>query len=504
MFGRAIRHKHAELCPIGARAMHLALRFHVTGELEAMDFTENDKWFDIKIMTDPRSGNNTKAMTDQTYRTAVKKVCDQLGIDSRHYTHIGRVTASGDLELKEIPGDEIDELGNWNVSVRDAIYSAKMPLRPMRGAGWLSADKGRHYSPRQMLSSSESLERMLFPCIEEKEADLERAALEHPNRKFTTARFFLKHLKNLRRVLLQDAAVLISKGRRHPVFNLPVFQCTEFENFRVAMMNHIAQAETVATQLAAAGSDAATSAAIANLGTAVDAQKIQEMSHFNILNGKLDTVMERQSTTVTRDAIAGAMRAGAAAMDGGGGSPPYRLGGFNSAVSFSSTSGTNSQFSGSSNGGVSDQLDQLSATAVTLPRPSSGVSQLRKLDLPPSLKSGRRAYNVWFGRGEFAGLPMEGGIDALARLPDLFKEWKRALSASEEKRLHRAHDFIIGIETYKREKQTTVDAAIEFLDTLLKEQAPDKAIKALKDGGYVPTGRKKRSYASITLATTQE
>jgi hypothetical protein len=54
IFGRVLRHKKVESCSEGALALYLLGRFELTGELDAMDFTSNSKWFDSKLLVDSR------------------------------------------------------------------------------------------------------------------------------------------------------------------------------------------------------------------------------------------------------------------------------------------------------------------------------------------------------------------------------------------------------------------------------------------------------------------
>jgi hypothetical protein len=55
LFGRVLRHKKVESCSEGALTLYLLGRFELTGELDAMDFTSNSKWFDSKLLVDLQS-----------------------------------------------------------------------------------------------------------------------------------------------------------------------------------------------------------------------------------------------------------------------------------------------------------------------------------------------------------------------------------------------------------------------------------------------------------------
>ncbi|KAG7364177.1 centromere DNA-binding like protein [Nitzschia inconspicua] len=55
LFGRATRPKLPQFCPVGALAMYLQCRFHVTREFNDFtieDWCTNSRWFDIKLLVD--------------------------------------------------------------------------------------------------------------------------------------------------------------------------------------------------------------------------------------------------------------------------------------------------------------------------------------------------------------------------------------------------------------------------------------------------------------------
>ena len=60
IFGRAMRHIDARLCPMGALAFYLHIRFHVTKEYEEFDFGDNSSWFNRKLIRAMPHGNSKK------------------------------------------------------------------------------------------------------------------------------------------------------------------------------------------------------------------------------------------------------------------------------------------------------------------------------------------------------------------------------------------------------------------------------------------------------------
>jgi hypothetical protein len=133
-----------------------------------------------------------------------------LDINSQHYVHIGRSIGPIIAEIAEVDGDSIANLGNWNVTVREDRYSAKLPMQIMRVMAGHSAQKNVFYLPRSEVKPNDDLQRQIFPFIEAFELELASSLASHP-----TASAFLTLLKRLRAVILQDAAVLLDQGRKH-------------------------------------------------------------------------------------------------------------------------------------------------------------------------------------------------------------------------------------------------------------------------------------------------
>ena len=69
-----MRHRDVNVCPIGALGLYLFSRFHLAGE--ELDFTSNEKWFDVKLLvkSGTTSSNNTTSVKDQQYAKTIKRV----------------------------------------------------------------------------------------------------------------------------------------------------------------------------------------------------------------------------------------------------------------------------------------------------------------------------------------------------------------------------------------------------------------------------------------------
>jgi hypothetical protein len=240
LFGRVLRHKKVESCSEGALALYLLGRFELTGELDAMDFTSNSKWFDSKLLVDLQPTNHggaadfTKALNYSSYTKWQKRLFKRLGIHSNHWLHFGRVMGPLALQLEELEDLITKAMGNWDPSVFDSRYSCKIPMKGLRVAAGFPQEQGHYVASRFVTKPPEELEKSIFPCLEQKEEQIQHA--ETLDRKYRcTAWAFVQLLKELRTVILQDVAELLLKGRKHAVFELPPFKTAEFLAFKEEM-----------------------------------------------------------------------------------------------------------------------------------------------------------------------------------------------------------------------------------------------------------------------------
>jgi hypothetical protein len=116
----------------------------------------------------------------------------------------------------------------------------------LQQAAGYSAERGRHINPRSHVDPPDSLGAQIFPfvdpCLESVKQAIAGGRDKH------TALRFLNKLKNLRTIALQDVAVLISHGRKHQLFDLPVFKTEEFNMFQQEVLKEIDACEHLRTQ----------------------------------------------------------------------------------------------------------------------------------------------------------------------------------------------------------------------------------------------------------------
>jgi hypothetical protein len=237
LYGRVMRHSNVFHCPIGGLAFYLFARFHILGE--TIDFSTNNSWFNVKLLIESGTRDNTKAVSDQTYAKVMKKICEKLKISTKHFIHFGRGVGALKAELDELDSHYIKNLGNWNPDTQESVYSAKMPMKALRVMAGHSEKKDLFFLPRSGVTPPEDLQKKIFPFIEE--------ALEKTESNRVTTMEFLRLLKRLRIIILQDSAVLINSGRTHFVFQNEIFKSDGFKVFSSELLAYVKSSKDPST-----------------------------------------------------------------------------------------------------------------------------------------------------------------------------------------------------------------------------------------------------------------
>ena len=182
-------------------------------------------------------------MGPNSYTTAIKMVLRLLGLSLIYLLHLGRGIAPGVLEIEEVGGLDKRAIGNWTTDVFGSHYDTKLPLPAMRAMSGHDARRGYFYHPRSQFTGDEMHEHLpslLFPW-------LDAALKKTEGTSHHTTYGFLSLLKNLRWVILQDAAVMIGKGKRtHYVYDemfKEVFHSDAFKDYTSKMLNHLSVQE---------------------------------------------------------------------------------------------------------------------------------------------------------------------------------------------------------------------------------------------------------------------
>jgi Centromere DNA-binding protein complex CBF3 subunit, domain 2 len=233
LYGRAIRHKDVRLCAVGSLSMYLMYRLHVTKEFQHMsvdDWFDNSVWFDIKLLADTNAGDRTKEMGKDSYGDHIQKVLMRLGLPMNKLLHLGRNIGARILELLDEEDEAIRKMGQWNPSVYDNSYSAKLPMGPMRKLAGYHSNNKLYFNTRTGVEPPDVLLQStplgwVYAVHDAMMAD--SRIHEHP-----TAMFVIRFLVQMNRIFVQDMtamAALHSDRMQHPMFTeFPIFQSSQW------------------------------------------------------------------------------------------------------------------------------------------------------------------------------------------------------------------------------------------------------------------------------------
>ncbi|KAI3633127.1 hypothetical protein MIR68_009202 [Amoeboaphelidium protococcarum] len=222
-FGSCLRNKRVEICPFGALALYLFQRWHDFNE-PFPDLTSPQDWFQIKVC---RARGLTEEMTYQTHYNAVNKCLRACNIQSSAKTHIGRGAGARMAELQGASEGDIRRLGRWNSQAMEGCYLTALPRGAMRSLAGFPTDSGSFYLDRGQIDPPEHLQRLIFPEID----TYVIAELAH-----TTTAGFIKLLKYMRIVVLQDAAIMQDQYPDQTLFNHALFRSQDFLHYKEQLL----------------------------------------------------------------------------------------------------------------------------------------------------------------------------------------------------------------------------------------------------------------------------
>ncbi|HTP57855.1 MAG TPA: hypothetical protein VMM82_02995, partial [Spirochaetia bacterium] len=173
-----------------------------------------------------------------------------VGIRSRELTHSRRKKAAQHAELLDVPEAEIRRAGRWNTDVMTSVYLSHLPRRFMRSiAGWPQEGKG-YFLPRAQETPEEALCSRIWPGVD---VWMERMEAYDPDRDDNevvrddlAGSGFLRLLRVLRVILLQDSVVLRKRFPLHPLWKDSLFNCPEYLKFAARMEASLANVVTPA------------------------------------------------------------------------------------------------------------------------------------------------------------------------------------------------------------------------------------------------------------------
>ena len=241
-FMGSLRHKDPLLCTQGALAQLLFWRWHVAGEAPP-SFRCRSDWYRIKVLV---GQNCEQELSYPTQLQETWRVFGAAGIISSKKTHLPRRIGAQSAETYGTSLAQISQAGRWNQSVLCQAYLTHLPREFLRIVAGFSSSSGDYYLARAAHEPLYTLQKQLWPWIEEWEPRFEARArrcswaqggLDEDD---LAADGFLKLLRHLRVVLLQDLAVLQPRYPGLPFFAYAPFLTPEWKDYAL-----LVQADTI-------------------------------------------------------------------------------------------------------------------------------------------------------------------------------------------------------------------------------------------------------------------
>jgi len=212
-----IRAENTFICSLSSLAMYFVWRWHLSGE-NFPSFADPDKWYDIKLL---KGGNGiTTPMSYNTHLERIDEAFKAAKIRSKAKTHAARGSAVRMAEIDGCPEESIRRCGRWNNKALEGCYMSQLPREAMRVLAGFNKDPGNYFLRRDCRDPPISLQCQIYPSIDEM---LQRHEEEDGVEINLAAIGFLKLLKELRIIFIQDSVELRERYPDHPIWRLDLF-----------------------------------------------------------------------------------------------------------------------------------------------------------------------------------------------------------------------------------------------------------------------------------------
>jgi len=140
-------------------------------------------------------------------------------------THAARGSGTRMAEIRGASVADIRRAGRWSNGAMENCYLSQLPRETMRVLAGFSKDGGSFFLKRACIIPSEALSKQIFPEIDDLLA-------QNEGRDGNIAAVgFLRLLKELRIIFLQDSIPLKKLYPNHPIWRLQLFQRDEYKSF---------------------------------------------------------------------------------------------------------------------------------------------------------------------------------------------------------------------------------------------------------------------------------
>ena len=164
-----------------------------------------------------------------------RRMFQGVGIHSKEITHAPRKQSVRRAELDGVPEAQIRRAGRWNTDAMTGVYLSYLPRGFIRAIAGFPQEGKAYFLPRARETPEETLCTQIWP---ELDVWLQRMEAYHPDRTDNevvrldlAGSGFLRLLRTLRVVLLQDSVILRRRFPLHPLWTDPLFNSEEYRRF---------------------------------------------------------------------------------------------------------------------------------------------------------------------------------------------------------------------------------------------------------------------------------
>uniref|UniRef100_A0A7S3UU98 Uncharacterized protein n=1 Tax=Heterosigma akashiwo TaxID=2829 RepID=A0A7S3UU98_HETAK len=237
MYSGMLRHRNPELCGWGGFALHEFEKYHILGEpFPLMD--KKQGWLQKPVY----SGDNGERISYFQMYNGASKCWEKVELTSQKKTHV-RAAAARMANMLGCSEEALERAGNWGTDVLEQSYLTNLPLEALKALAGFAKDED-HFLPRDLIEPPKELAALLWP-----EAD--RWLKKHQEGKVEggkpvmAAIGFCKLMIKTRKILLQDAAILMERYPLLEIWQHPIFQCASFSSFAAQQRAIIARTPEV-------------------------------------------------------------------------------------------------------------------------------------------------------------------------------------------------------------------------------------------------------------------
>ena len=253
-YNAVVRHKNFLLCTLSHTAFYFFYRWDICHQPPPR-FQRRTQWYNKHIL---RGQTEEQGISYAAHLDWINKVYDGAGLHALKKTHAGRKEGSQTAEMAGVDETYIRRAGHWNSDAMTNCYLNSIARPFVRGmAGFEPNKTGNYFLPRAKVDPPETLVRAVWPWVDQWLAwvssrsnadDVPYASLpplddSQSDQSDLAAQGFLRLLKTLRTILLQDSVLMRKEFPQHPMWTHEVFGRADYLTFAAELEASLAVPE---------------------------------------------------------------------------------------------------------------------------------------------------------------------------------------------------------------------------------------------------------------------